>query len=323
MNNFTFPHREEGLQLHFTLKILLYMVVSLVAVLSVIANILEIKIFLRTQNLRSSTNYYITNMAFSDLIFVLSLWVVYSMSGLAVFRNVLTPIICKVSTYLWYLSFSVSVFSLVLISVDRFFATLFPMKVSMMTGKIRLFFIVLTWAFPMAFLSLVFYGVGLSDEVKSPGICLWRGASTLKFASNMTAVALTYLGPLIVIAILNFLIAKSLRTPNPVIQGNSHISTTRLKRNRRIMAMLILMIVFFFSCYTPKFVIIVFFAFKNVAQVYQIFGIFYLTSIFFLPLLNTFLNPIIIFSFSSNYREALKNFLRDVCVKGQALCSKN
>ena len=108
-----------------------------------------------------------------------------------------------------------------------------------MTGKIRLFFIVLTWAFPMAFLSLVFYGVGLSDEVKSPGICLWRGASTLKFASNMTAVALTYLGPLIVIAILNFLIVKSLRTLNPVIQGNSHISTTRLKRNRRIMAMLI------------------------------------------------------------------------------------
>ena len=99
-------------------------------------------------------------MAFSDLIFVLSLWVVYSMSGLAVFRNVLTPIICKVSTYLWYLSFSVSVFSLVLISVDRFFATLFPMKVSMMTGKIRLFFIVLTWAFPMAFLSLFFSWCG-------------------------------------------------------------------------------------------------------------------------------------------------------------------
>ena len=132
-------------------------------------------------------------------------------------------------------------------------------------------FFVLTWAFPMAFLSLVFYGVGLSDEVKSPGICVWRGASALKFASNMTAVALTYLGPLIVIAILNSLIVKSLRTPNPVIQGNSHISSTRLKRNRRIMAMLILIIVFFFSCYTPKFVIIVFFAFKNDAQVYQIF----------------------------------------------------
>ena len=160
MNNFTFPHREEGLQLHFTLKILLYMVVSLVSVLSVIANVLEIKFFLRTQNLRSSTNYYITNMAFSDLIFVLSLWVIYSMSGLAVFKNVLTPIICKISTYLWHLSFSVSVFSLVLISVDRFLATLFPMKVSMMTGKIRLFFIVLTWAFPMAFFKLVFLWCG-------------------------------------------------------------------------------------------------------------------------------------------------------------------
>lgn len=175
----------------------------------------------------------------------------------------------------------------------------------------------------MAFLCLVFYGVGLSDEVKSPGICLWRGAITLKFASNMTAVALTYLGPLIVIAILNFLLVKSLRTPNPVFQGNSHISTTRLKRNRRIMAMLIDYHCFLFPVLYPKFVITVFFAFKNVAPVYQIFGIFYFTSIFFLPLLNTFLNPIIIFLFSSNYREALKNFLRDVCVKGQALCSKN
>ena len=65
-----------------------------------------------------------------------------------------------------------------------------------------------------------------------------------------------------------------------VHHGNSHISTTRLKRNRRIMAILILIIVFFFSCYTPKFVIIVFFAFKNVAQVYQVY---FLLHLYILP----------------------------------------
>ena len=139
------PARHEDMEMPFILKAVLYIVLSIVAFLSVIGNTLEIIAFLRSKNLRTSTNYYITSIqAFSDVIFVLSVWMLYSMSRLSVLESNVAPAVCRLCSYFWYLSFSVSVLSLVLISVDRFVATVFPMKISMMTGRIRAIFILLT-----------------------------------------------------------------------------------------------------------------------------------------------------------------------------------
>ena len=57
----------------FELKILLYLIISTVAILSLIGNTLEITTFLTT-NLRTSTNYFITSMAFSDVILLSVTW---------------------------------------------------------------------------------------------------------------------------------------------------------------------------------------------------------------------------------------------------------
>lgn len=198
------------MEMPFILKAVLYIVLSIVAFLSVIGNTLQIIAFLRSQNLRTSTNYYITSMAFSDVIFVLSVWMLHSMSRLSVLENIVAPAVCRLCSYFWYPSFSVSVLSLVLISVDRFVATVFPMKISMMTGRIRAIFILLTWIFPMAFYIPVLYDVRLAKEAERPWICFWGELNALLlFTYSMVEVVLLYLVPLIIVTILNVWIVKS------------------------------------------------------------------------------------------------------------------
>ena len=154
MNNSTnhLTQGNEEMELPSTLKVLFYIVVSTVAFASIIGNAVEITLFLRTQNLRTSTNYYITSMAFSDVLCVVSFWTLYSMSKLSVFGDVLTSFVCKLGAYFGYLSLSLSVLSLMLISVDRFVAIVFPMKVSMISRRVRSIFILLSWVFSLVFL---------------------------------------------------------------------------------------------------------------------------------------------------------------------------
>lgn len=95
MNNSTnhLAQGNEEMELPFTLKVLFYIVVSIIAFASIIGNAVEITLFLRTQNLRTSTNYYITSMAFSDVLCVVSFWTLYSLSKLSVFGDVLTSFV--------------------------------------------------------------------------------------------------------------------------------------------------------------------------------------------------------------------------------------
>ena len=58
----------------FELKILLYLIISTAAVFSLIGNSLEITTFLTTKNFRTSTNYFITSIAFSDVILLSVTW---------------------------------------------------------------------------------------------------------------------------------------------------------------------------------------------------------------------------------------------------------
>lgn len=90
-----------------SLKILLYLIISTIAILSLIGNALEITTFLTTKNLRTSTNYFITSVAFSGVIFVSNL-VLYSLSRLFVFENPLTALVCKLCTSFLNLSYLVS-----------------------------------------------------------------------------------------------------------------------------------------------------------------------------------------------------------------------
>ena len=313
MHNSTvfFKQHEESTPVPHAFKAVFFAANTLVALVSAIGNTLEIISFLRIQNLRTSTNYYITSMAVSDLLYVITRWPLYSRSRLShayVFQ-------CKVVNFNFQLvlfrsvSYSVSIESLVLITVDRFIATVFPLKTAMISGRIRALFIVLSWIIPLgAFFPLLYYTRNAEpDEINLCSTDISGLAGTI---SLIFVFVIFYFVPLIAIIILNFRIMKSLRRTNPVIQGNGQ-SNRRQKQSTRVMKILISIIVSFLVCWTLTYVTV--FLLKFIQHFSKKGNILEWVLIFcpsFLSFLGTAVNPLILFAFSTNYRQALKYCLR-------------
>ena len=161
-------HPEYSIGIPYSFKVVSFVAISVVTLLSVFGNISVVISFLKTQNLRTSTNYYITSMAVSDRLFIATGWTLYSSSGVSAFVNSLSSFGCKIGTYCWYVSYSVSILSLVLITVDRFIAIVFPMKVTMLTKRARAIFILLTWLVPIGILFPLLYFAKLAEEPDGP-----------------------------------------------------------------------------------------------------------------------------------------------------------
>ena len=89
------------------------------------------------------------------------------------------------------------------------------------------------------------------------------------------------------------------------------------KRNKRIMKMLIFIIVIFSFGWIPFGYVFLLIESSLRDLPSNIFDNIYVSCRFIPPVLSTCINPIIIFSFSTNYRQALRNCLRVFFVKCQ------
>ena len=107
-------------QVPYTFRAGFFVSLFVLALPSVTGNVLLIIIFLKTLNLRTSTNYYITSMAISDLLSVATNMVLFTKTSHSIFQHSLSSYDYKFKIYSSYVSYSVSIISLVLITVDRF-----------------------------------------------------------------------------------------------------------------------------------------------------------------------------------------------------------
>ena len=151
MNNTTV--QREGLcsQMASTLFTVLLSIISLGAL---IGNSLVIVTFYKTRSLRTSTNYYLVNMAVSDLICACFNWPLYATEGMLTGSEFITEpfasVVCKLGLYFRGISQIVSVLSLVLISVDRYAAIALPLKTTMLCRrKVRLILLFSSWILPV------------------------------------------------------------------------------------------------------------------------------------------------------------------------------
>ena len=128
----------------------------LLLVVSLIGNCLIAIIVYRTQTMRRPINYFIVNMAISDLLYPILL-VPRILTQLYVdswlMSGPLGQALCKLTNTLSNASRGVSAQSLVLIAVDRFGAVVFPLRSPLISPKLCPLFIIVTWVIAMTFLS--------------------------------------------------------------------------------------------------------------------------------------------------------------------------
>ena len=106
------------------------------SLLSFVGIILIILTVYLTKTLRTTTNYFIVNMAISD-VFVPTLDMIHNVlfthKDATIVTQMLDTTLCKIIPFLLNISYGVSMSSLVVITVHRFYAVVFPM----MTAKLE------------------------------------------------------------------------------------------------------------------------------------------------------------------------------------------
>lgn len=312
MNNFTHTDPYDSASCPYAVSIFFTTAMAIISLAAFIGNILVIFSVYKTPSLRTSTNYYYVNMATSDLIASLTIWPLYltdeiiTSSG-SLLQGPLATAACQVGIFFRLVSTIVSILSLVLIAVDRFIATVFPLKATLITPKLRAALLFATWLISTAYCFLAPY----HSRVRKVGretFCrfAWNElASTIYFITGLTLFTVT---PLITIIVLYFRIMSSLRKrlqPQSDTR-ESNFQKNRSRQNQNVMKIFKSIVIAYFVTYSFY---CVYFILKITSPDLSykdrwklILGFAY----FVLPSLSTAINPVILFAFSSNFCQALR-----------------
>ena len=289
---------------------------SLLFVVSLVGNTFIAVIVYRTQDMRKPINYFITNMAMSDLLY-----------PVFVFPRVLTELfvnswnisgpfgqaLCKLVFFLPDVSTVVSVQSLILIAVDRFGAVVFPLRSPLISSKLCFYFILFTWVVAMAALSPYFFAIKVVEYPEGKLICEGRWSETFGESLSETHYFLAlyvafYYIPIALLIILYSVIFYKLKSQKRPGEQSANANELRTKRNRHVLKMAIAIVVGFALCWVPWSIINLLIYFEWNREIPC--GVFqYGVIVWAISQANCALNPVICFIFNSNYRQGLKKLL--------------
>ena len=209
--------------------------------------------------MRKPINYFVTNMAMSDLLYSIFLfprntallytersWLVGGGFGQA---------LCKFSPFLSDTSTIVSVQSLILIAVDRFGAVLFPLRSPLITPRLCPFFILATWVIAMAYHSPYLF-VHKLVEYQGKLTCkmLWKETfgDSLSLANYFLAgfIVFIYL-PIVLLAMLYSNILFKLRSQVHPGEQSTNAEEQRTRRNESVLKMAFAFVLGFVISWVP------------------------------------------------------------------------
>ena len=133
-------------------KTILMSFYSISLLVALIGNVLIIVVFYKYKPIRKSINYFVLNMAISDLFIPLTIMpfnIASTLSNGDGFLNQLPPplagVVCKLCFFLADTSIVVSIISLLMISLDRLIAVVFPLHIKIISKKVRFICILMSW----------------------------------------------------------------------------------------------------------------------------------------------------------------------------------
>ena len=295
-------------------------ITSVISFVACTGNVLVTVTFFSTPRLRTSTNVYIVNMAISDIFGSCFNWLLYAVEGMLTSRTLISghsaPILCKVGMYSRAVSQLVSVLSLVLTTFDRYIAVVFPLKeisFGMEQGRVRPTLSLFTWLIALACGCpyILYAEVVKVDKVDDQTFCttMWNSKLVATIFSGVSFL-LFYCIPLITFAILYSRILKALRE-RPATQNATRgkIKNHKQNQHKNVTKILISIVVTFFVCWTPLCVYLNLKLFRPNLFLKDKCHIIAALFFYIFPTLNTAINPLILFVFSTNFRIALVNLI--------------
>ena len=299
-------------------KIGLTIALSLIIAVSLTGNSLIVLIVYKTPTLRKPINYFIANMAMSDLLYSIfwpptrlslihstNLWLIGGQFGQA---------LCKL-VHFADVSSIVSIQNLVLITVDRFVAVVFPLRSPLIRSKLCPFFILGTWIASAAVISphlFTYQLVEYSEEMRC--VTRWKKAfgESSSFADYLLvgSILFTYI-PVMLLIILYSIITIKLKTQIHPGEQSENTQQQRNRRNRNVLKLSIAIVLVFVLCWLPYTTNILIRRYTAARRSTHFSCGFWLYDVvtYYMGVGYCAINPIICFVFSNNYRQALKRLM--------------
>ena len=289
---------------------------SLILAVSLVGNSLIVTIVYKTPTLRKPINYFIANMAISDLLSLIS-WLPFGLSELHtnswLVGGQFGQALCKFVFFVSDFSVAVSIQNLILIAVDRLGAVVFPLRSPLIRSKLCPFFILATWIVAVVVsLPYLFAFKVVEDSGEMQCELEWEKAfgESMPFAKFIGAYySLFVCIPIILLAVLYSIILIKLKTQ---IHPGEHSANSQLQRNRRnrnVLQMSIAINLAFVFCFLPSTINTWILEYGVGWTVLPCNFWIYLHVTVLISRVYLIANPIICFIFSSSYRQGLKRLI--------------
>ena len=299
--------------------------ISTVSIAAFCGNILVTITFLMDANLRISVNYFIVNMAVSDLLASLTNWPLYAAEGMFSNKHLMgrsmATFLCKLGMYSRTVSQAVSILSLVLIVVDRYIAIVLPFHAIKVTSQLRTVLMLFTWIISLSAAYPFYRFSKITEEISHQRFCrhIWYKMGLATY--QCLGFVFFYCAPLVSIIILYTRIMKCLTGTRPGNETRHNITETNRQQNQSVMNVFIWIVIVFFICWTPLCVYLLLkmiypslFTSINTRMIFAGF------SFYIFPSLSTAINPVILFVSSSRFSKALKKMFNCFTSKPPPCC---
>ena len=289
----------------------------LIIIVSLVANSLIVILVCKTPNLKKPINYFIANMALSDLLYLIFgiPWdLSYLHSNSFLISGQLGQALCKLLHFFCNVSFAVSIQNLILIAVDRFGAVVFPLRSPLIRSKLCPFFILTTWIVAVAFNSPALFTYELVEDPEGTW-CVLEWKKAFGVSSSFASFVLAYYSlfiyiPVLLLVILYSVIVIKLKTQAHPGEQSANTQQRRDRRNRNVLQMSIAIVSVFVFCWLPYSINVLITQYHDTfTHLSCSFWIHYEVT-FYLICAYCAINPVICFMFSSNYRKALKRLIK-------------
>ena len=271
----------------------------------------------KAPNLRKPINYFIANMASSDLlypIFVIPWKLSHLHTNTFLIGGKLGQALCKLVPFFGCVSIVVSIQNLILIAVDRFGAVVFPLRSPLIRSKLCPFFILATWIVAAAVNSPDLFTFELVEYPEGT-LCVleWRKAfeESSSYASYQLAFYILFIFiPVLLLVILYSIIVIKLKTQAHPGEQSANTQQQRDRRNRNVLQMSIAIVTVFVLCWLPYSINYLIIEYQDTFTHLSCSFWIYDEVAFYMANAYCAINPIICFMFSNNYRKALKRLIK-------------
>ncbi|XP_030644177.1 tachykinin receptor 3a [Chanos chanos] len=276
---------------------------SAILAVAVFGNLIVIWIILAHKRMRTVTNYFLLNLAFSD-------------ASMAAFNTLINFIYatnadwyfgesyCKFHNFFPVTSVFASIYSMTAIAVDRYMAIIHPLKPRLSATATKVV-IVCVWvmavvlAFPLCYYST-------TKELRTRTICYvaWPRSEKDPIRYHIIVAVLVYLLPLVVMGITYTIVGVTLWGGE--IPGDSSDNYHgQLRAKRKVVKMMIIVVVTFAICWLPYHVYFLVTGFNMQLNRWIYIQQVYL-SVMWLAMSSTMYNPIIYCCLNSRFRAGFK-----------------